>query len=153
MMYSKRPCAWQFAKHVRKSTLPNMQQASRTVAIILFLLMQFFAPLVHAHAGGGQLSGSIHVPGLEFLEKASGTSAKAINHDTSSGVIVGVATGLRIQGDESDSLQDVAFDFPPSPLSDKAFPSVLGRPYPILQVDLPRTFWLFSTPRAPPQYC
>ena len=100
-----------------------MQQASRIVAIILFPLMQFFAPLVHAHAGGGQFSGAIHVPGLEFLDVAIGTSAKAFNYEASSGVIVGVATGLRIQGDEANSAPDAAFDLPPNPLSDPGLPS------------------------------
>ena len=130
-----------------------MQQASRIATIILYALMQFIAPLVHAHAGGGQLSGAIHVPGLEFLGKADGKSAQAFTHQASQGVIVGVATGLRIQGDESNIFQDVAFDFPPFPLSDANFPSGSCGRSPIFQVDLPRTFWLVSTPRAPPQYC
>ncbi len=126
------------------------QQASRIATIILFALMQFFAPLVHAHAGGGQFSGAIHVPGLEFLDVANGKSAQAFAYKASTGTLVGVATGLRNQGDDTNATPDADFDLPPKFLFELGLPSDSASRFPILLVTPPRLFWLASAPRAPP---
>ncbi|CAI8888244.1 conserved protein of unknown function [Methylocaldum szegediense] len=113
--------------------------------------MQVIAPWVHAHTGT-ETGGFLHVPGLEFLSKATETSAQAdappLDHD----VIIGVQAGF--WGETAKA------KFSPK-ADDKSFlPSFAGliRRPPIityrriwLDVPLPLS-WLYraSAPRAPP---
>ena len=130
-----------------------MQQASRIATIALFVLMQFFAPLVHAHAGGGPLSGDIHVPGLEFLDAAhDGKSAQTFTYKAFTGTLVGVATGLRHQGDGANASLDTAFALPSSLFFATVLPVDIGHHCTVFDFASPRLFWLSLPPRAPPQH-
>lgn len=124
-----------------------MQQASRLLAIGLLALAQLFAPLVHAHAGGGDSLGGLHLPGLEFLAKADGTSAQPQGHKACLDVIVGLAPGLK----------DKAPAFPgPDPAPPPGLRPLAGRfapspaPPPFLFPPPARPPWLAPSPRAPP---
>jgi hypothetical protein len=73
-----------------------MHQASRIAILGLWALMQVFAPLVHAHAGGGPLPGMLHIPGLEFLAKPQQAAAQpSLEPGDPADFIVGPALGLK----------------------------------------------------------
>ena len=130
-----------------------MQQATRIATIALFVLMQFLAPLVHAHAGGEAFSGDIHVPGLEFLLAAHhGKSAQAYTYKAFSGTLVGVATGLRHQGDNTNAALDKTFILPSSLYFATALPADSAHQCAFFVFASPRLFWLSLPPRAPPPY-
>lgn len=83
---------------------------SRQFLIIFLVLLQFIAPLVHAHAGK-QFSGfGVHLPGLERYDfDQPETILQTVNSgfDTEEAVIVGVNTGIELQylilsGDTND---------------------------------------------------
>jgi hypothetical protein len=130
----------------------SMQQAYRIALIGLLALMQLFAPLVHAHTGGGQFSGAIHVPGLEFLSKPNGTFAQAlVSPDECQDVIIGLAPGLKIPGNHvvptpaPDIVLSVIFSFAAGlPAGLPAFP-------PPRDLSLLQASWLKPSPRAPPR--
>lgn len=68
--------------------------------IVLFLTMlQFIAPLVHAHASDHSLKQGLHVPGLEHYgadNKALVAQMKTLQHKVCvNGMIVGVDLGLK----------------------------------------------------------
>ncbi|MDD5037611.1 MAG: hypothetical protein PHE55_23020 [Methylococcaceae bacterium] len=124
--------------------------ASRIAILGLLALMQLFAPLVHAHAGGGPASVTIHVPGLEFLAQQEGGYVQAFNHPAGFDVIIGLAPGLKHQGDSALPAPDTGSALPAcfarltNPALDRDsfcfFPSV-----PLLGQS-----WLTPAPRAPP---
>ncbi len=128
----------------------DMQQASR-IAILAFLtLLQFFAPLVHAHAGGRQFSGAIHVPGLEFLSKANGNSVQGIIHEAGADLIVGLADGFRDQKPATQASPESNDDLPPNSIFALDFISGWGQRLSIFAVALNAPHWRGSGPRAPP---
>jgi len=129
-----------------------MRQASRIAIIGLLALMQLFAPLVHAHTGGGQLAGTVHVPGLEFLAKSNGHSALApASQGECLDVIVVPAPGLKNPGDHAIPTPD------PELLLAVLSSLVAGSPAGHPSVSLPRSFLLLDaaklkpSPRAPPR--
>ena len=129
-----------------------MQQASRIAIIGLLALMQLFAPLVHAHTGGGRFSGAIHVPGLEFLGLSNGASAQSpAGQEEPPGVIVVLAPGLKNQGGHAIPAAN------PVPTLPAVFTTVTGplagRPTfpPPRDVSPPQACWLKPSPRAPPR--
>ena len=127
-----------------------MQQASR-IAILAFLtLLQLFAPLVHAHAGGGQFSGAIHVPGLEFLSKAHGNSFQGYLHEAGADFIVGLADGFRDQKLAAQASPESNDDLPPNSIFALDFIPVCGQRLSIFTVVLNAPYWRGSVPRAPP---
>jgi hypothetical protein len=130
-----------------------MQHASRIAIVGLLTLLQLFAPLVHAHVGGGQFSGVMHVPGLEFLARVHGKSAQACTHTAGPEVIVGWATGRGNRGDETNANLETGFNLPPNLILVSGLPSDSASRFPIFHFSPPRTFWLGSVPRAPPVTC
>jgi len=128
-----------------------MQQASRIAILGLLALMQLFAPLVHAHAGGGQFPGMIHLPGLEFLSKPNGTAAQPpASPAESRDVIVGLAPGLKNQGNHTIPAPDPKC-LRPVPFSPAAIPPQRLEGFiPSPPCFLPPTLWLAPAPRAPP---
>jgi hypothetical protein len=128
-----------------------MQQASR-IAIIGFLaLVQLFAPLVHAHAGGGQASGRLHIPGLEFLGRLVG---HFIEHTEDGGdsldVIVVPSLGLKNPGGHALASPDTSANFaaPATP----AIHRPAGRDFvPLGQSPPVLLAWLQPSTRAPPR--
>jgi len=128
-----------------------MIQASRIVIIGLLALMQLIAPLVHAHTGGGQSTGFIHVPGLEFLANTGGDLAQPLDEPGSYDLIVGLTPGLK------DNSENVAPAADPEPVLPVFWPLALPSPPALptrLTVDipppLPQQFFSPSSPRAPP---
>ncbi len=130
-----------------------MQQASHIATIALFVLMQFLSPLVHAHAGGEPFSGDIHVPGLEFLDMAhDGKSAHTFTYKAFTGTLVGVAAGLRHQGNDTNAALDKAIALPSSLFFASFLPTDSRHHCTVFDSAPPRLFWLSLPPRAPPQY-
>lgn len=129
-----------------------MQQASR-IAILAFLtLLQLFAPLVHAHAGGGQFSGAIHVPGLEFLSKAHGNSFQGYLHEAGADFIVGLADGFRDQKLAAQASPESNGEIPPKFIFALDFLSGRAKRLNIFAVALNAPHWRGSVPRAPPTH-
>lgn len=86
----------------------------RKYLVTFLVLLQFVAPLVHAHAGEKALvfpntsAGKLHVPGLEMLVIAEAVHAEygsaALDAPTE-GIIIGVDTGIKrhLNNDQSDA--------------------------------------------------
>ena len=129
-----------------------MQQASRIALIGLLALMQLFAPLVHAHTGGGRFSGAVHVPGLEYLGLPTGTFAQApAGLEECQDVIVMLAPGLKNQGDHAIPSPD------PEHFLSAVFSLVIGSQVARTAFPPPgdapplQAIWLKPSPRAPPR--
>ena len=128
-----------------------MLQTFRLAVLSLLLLLQLFAPLVHAHAGGGPVSGMLHVPGLEFLGKPDGSAAEPAGGQPDTGqLIVGMAPGLKNPG--ACALPASASGFPPAtPASAPGFkPPTAASPLPPGPLAIARLCWLAPATRAPP---
>ena len=71
----------------------------RKFLVIFLTLLQFIAPLVHAHASGYSSSPGLHIPGLEHYGDKQNTfldQMKTSQYNVSvDGIIVGVNTGLK----------------------------------------------------------
>jgi hypothetical protein len=83
----------------------------RKFLIIFLTILQFFAPLVHAHASEVHINDGFHVPGLEHYSSHHESPAyiKAPTlRDCVDGVLVGVGLGLKknqkaVQSDTDNS--------------------------------------------------
>lgn len=128
-----------------------MLQAHRIAIIILLTMMQSFSPLVHAHLGGLQSAGAIHLPGLEFLSGAQENQAQSSDgQGHMEEVIVVPATGHRDKAMLAAASPDPVFDLPNNPVPAALPPSfriAAGRGPDIVQN---RPLWLKPSPRAPP---
>jgi hypothetical protein len=129
--------------------------------VMLLVLLQLVAPLVHAHTGKHILAGSgssqnlLHVPGLEMLSAFSGKEAQLQATTVNvypEGLVVGVNAGLKLNlgnfqlDDASDGyfLHQQAFVF-------KAVITALTRhPYPQISPVTYRLLLTAHSPRAPP---
>ncbi|QJD30984.1 hypothetical protein GNH96_14170 [Methylococcus geothermalis] len=56
------------------------------------MLIQLWAPLVHAHTANGEAGGQLHLPGLEFLERLPGEGWHAPASESS--VVIAVQNGI-----------------------------------------------------------
>ncbi|MDO9106391.1 MAG: hypothetical protein Q7U57_15675 [Methylovulum sp.] len=144
-----------------------MFSASRTLLVIFLALLQFVAPLVHAHAGGkffaaaGHEAGKLHVPGLEvyqgsydrLIPDTGGLQYSAAKLVASAdGLVVGVDTGIK-QNQHSDAVDVDHYFLPQAAIvfnaalafKDNASPRSPPRLWP---------GYLFSphSPRAPPAH-
>jgi hypothetical protein len=76
-----------------------MFSSIRTFLVIFLTILQFIAPLVHAHASGFSSNLGLHVPGLEQLGAKHDPlldELKALQYNVSAdGLIVGVDAGLK----------------------------------------------------------
>ena len=96
-----------------------MLSSSRTFLLALLIVLQFFAPLLHAHAGLPNAHFGLHIPGLESLAKTRvDVSAEKIEIHVGyigDSVIVAIDEGMREQRykilEASDS--DAALPKPP----------------------------------------
>ncbi|MEC4749906.1 hypothetical protein [Methylomicrobium sp. Wu6] len=130
-----------------------MSLSSRSLLPLLLVILQFFAPLLHAHTGAQQTHFGLHVPGLESF---GSTSAAAMSvqpelHVSNTGdCIVAIDDGMRekrIQSEEhsaSDCLPVLTWILktPAASNSSAEFPQ------PPLLLSRPRSPAL--SPRAPP---
>ena len=129
----------------------------RKFMVIFLTMLQFIAPLVHAHASEPGSKQGLHVPGLEHYGAEHDTTAagiKTVPYDVAvDGVVVGVDLGLkqnrtnhRIDADADHSYylhqQTVAFNAAVL-RSDSHFP---GQPPQLIY----RLFIPSPPPRAPP---
>lgn len=60
----------------------NMIPRPQNLLIILLALLQFAAPLVHAHVGPGAVGLGVHVPGLELLSVGADPAQISSSHLT-----------------------------------------------------------------------
>ncbi|MDD5267354.1 MAG: hypothetical protein PHO08_09535 [Methylococcales bacterium] len=126
----------------------------RKFLVIFLTMLQFFAPLVHAHASKHISTQGLHVPGLEHYGAELNTlkaQMKALQYsDTVDGIIIGVNTGFKQnQMDLADSdsnfylhQQTVVFN-----------PAISGFDSKIISQPQQLVYRLFSQshpPRAPP---
>ena len=129
-----------------------MQQAPRIAILALLALMQLFAPLVHAHVGGTNFNGTIHVPGLEFLVKARTHSAQAFSEKGCFDFIIGLANGFRDLRDGTKNLPDTDFNSPAIHLLSAILPKASGSRPLLSHLNFPSPFWPAFSPRAPPLF-
>ncbi|MFM8333107.1 MAG: hypothetical protein ACKN9T_15590 [Candidatus Methylumidiphilus sp.] len=126
-----------------------MLQASRIALLGLLALMQLIAPLVHAHTGGGQFSGAVHLPGLEFLAQPSGQSA-TLGGDVGLDVIVSLAPGVKTPEDATPPPPDLALAVA-AVLGAANGPAASNPHFPPPPDPAPKPgSWLKPAPRAPP---
>lgn len=131
-----------------------MVLAVRSLLVMLLVLLQGIAPLVHAHAGASLQLGSskLHLPGLEtYLDtNSSHYSCSAIEEISSEGLVISVHSGIKQNF-------NVAFTV----LDNSCLPATPTLPKPpffqSLNLALPHPLGLLSeqkgqphTPRAPP---
>ena len=129
-----------------------MQKAPRIAILALLALMQLFAPLVHAHVGGTDFNGTIHVPGLEFLVKARTHSAQAFSEKGCFDFIIGLANGFRDLRDGTKNLPDTDFNSPAIHLLSAILPKASGSRPLLSHLNFPSPFWPAFSPRAPPLF-
>ncbi|MCX7095742.1 MAG: hypothetical protein NTY50_20175 [Methylobacter sp.] len=69
----------------------------RKFTVIFLSILQFIAPLVHAHAGEKVSDLGLHVPGLEMYDvHHSALMFRAVSYDYSAdGVIIGIDAGIK----------------------------------------------------------
>ncbi len=129
-----------------------MQQAYRIAMISLLALMQLFAPLVHAHAGAVQFSGTVHLPGLEFLAKQEGNVAQNFSQTGGVDIIVGLAPGFEDRHSLATPSTDLEWGLPPD-FSVKARAPALQHHFLQSIPDYrPKSVRLRPSPRAPPGF-
>lgn len=136
----------------RISTFFPMSLSSRSLLPLLLIILQSFAPLLHAHTGQRDSHFGFHVPGLEAYSGTSGTLIArdpGSNYSTAEDCIVAVDDGVREKSSVEkpsggDCLPLVAWIF-----SMPAEPHFLAEPpQPPLLLSRPRSSSL--SPRAPP---
>jgi hypothetical protein len=79
-----------------------MFTVSRKILILLLVLLNAFAPLIHAHTGDNSAGFGLHVPGLESYkaiydsnsDSTSFLQSKTIYNHSNEGLIVGVTTAI-----------------------------------------------------------
>jgi hypothetical protein len=118
---------------------------------LALVLMQILAPWVHAHTGGETMGGFLHLPGLEFLDKADAGYASQ-DRAAAMDVIVGVQTGIqpsdsgfKFTPDSGSVLSPVPAHLPTQPHVRAQAMARAGLP-----VILPAVFRYGAPPRASP---
>jgi hypothetical protein len=92
--------------------------------IFLLVLLQFIAPLVHAHTGEKSFNLGLHIPGLESYRLDQNIPVlQNVNHGwDSEGVLVGVDAGIKSTQDFLADNTDSSFTLPPAQLSVSKLP-------------------------------
>jgi hypothetical protein len=121
--------------------------------VVMLAMLQFFAPLVHAHTGDKSFSQGLHIPGLEALHTFHDAAVvQNVNVDRGSeGLLVVVDAGIKNPHDMSIENTDTDFVLLPSgympvialPESDQNFS-------PQTQSANSQRLLPAHTPRAPP---
>lgn len=127
---------------------------NKSVVIILAVL-QFFAPLVHAHTGPNHINSGIHVPGLEtYLGKDyHAAELKNVNSNwQTEGLLVVVDAGIKNSQDLSFhnagySLFALVSDFFPAPSYTANAHNFSPHEK---EIKFPQFFHTPQSPRAPP---
>ncbi|MGJ0485084.1 MAG: hypothetical protein ACR65R_11210 [Methylomicrobium sp.] len=129
-----------------------MSLSSRLLLPLLLIILQSFAPLLHAHTGQRDSHFGFHVPGLEAYSGTSGiliASLPESNCSTAEDCIVAVDDGMgekwSVEKPSSgDCLPLLAWIF----RTPAAYHSLAESPHPPLLLSRPRSSSL--SPRAPP---
>ncbi len=83
----------------------------RQFIVLLLILLQLVAPLLHAHSGIESNHNRLHLPGLEVIDinLPDLQILEPISQDEDSGVVVGVCTGIKRVTDIAQSDSEVPF--------------------------------------------
>ncbi len=94
--------------------LPNLSKS----LIIVLAMLQFFAPLVHAHTGANRFNQGLHIPGLEaYPTQQHSPVMQNVNADRDSeGMLVMIDAGIRSYQDVSVEYTGNHFYLPPADL-------------------------------------
>ncbi|MCX7097040.1 MAG: hypothetical protein NTV43_03930 [Methylococcales bacterium] len=131
-----------------------MFSALRLSIVIFLTLLQFIAPLVHAHANGPVAKQGLHVPGLENFSAQQHT-AQALPLDLGvNGVMVVVDSGIKQQRTALNTADQTPYFLLPQTLS---FSSATARQQdtnfsPHQQAAVHHVFSTANSPRAPPTH-
>ncbi|NOT85931.1 MAG: hypothetical protein HOP02_14375 [Methylococcaceae bacterium] len=103
-----------------QSTIEPMITVSRNFLVIFLVLLQLFAPLVHAHVDEPFLSNGLHLPGLENPTAALNTPTLHAQQCTfsSNHLVVSIESGVKdkhlknhLNNDNGDYIHQAAFVF------------------------------------------
>jgi hypothetical protein len=124
----------------------------QTGLIVLLVLLQMVAPLVHAHSGIDRSPEGVHVPGLEVFdtdEESQARSTARYELYGQTGIIVGIASGLK---DRPTVPQFDPVAAPLGRLSEPPGPRVSpAEERPLPPPHYRTSFYHSSAPRAPPR--
>lgn len=130
-----------------------MTRTLRQALVSVLVLLQLFAPLVHAHTGNKNIYLGLHVPGLESYRLNENPSyVQKINGDwAAEGLLIVVDAGIKIPQDfladvESSELAAIL----PEQLPTVAIPKCDCNFSPHYNFLPPQRYLSSSTPRAPP---
>ncbi len=73
---------------------PSLNRHTRLLTLCVLVLIQVWAPLVHAHPADGEPWGKFHVPGLEFLERTPGEGWHVPDAGAETSVVVAMQGGI-----------------------------------------------------------
>ena len=120
--------------------------------IFLLVLLQFIAPLVHAHTGEKSFSLGLHIPGLESYRLDQNIPVlQNVNHDwDSEGVLVGVDAGIKSTQDFLADNTESSFALPSAQLSLSKLPENDSNFSPQSQSFSFQRHLSTISPRAPP---
>ncbi len=125
----------------------------RKSLVFILVMLQLFAPLVHAHSGSKDFNQGLHIPGLEsYYNSHDAAVAQKVNLDQDTeGLLVVVDTGIKNPHDTIAETEKIEFGLLPSsqikvsslPFSDSNFS-------PQAQSFVFRKYLSTSRSRAPP---
>lgn len=132
-------------------TLAPLRASCKTLLVLLLIVAQLAAPLVHAHVGGEVEPGSVHLPGMEALTVLADQAACQANGQQQAlpGMVVSIATGLQHDPLPALAAADTALLSLPAPaITQTTAPvppgAVAVPPF------LPSPRYRHALPRAPP---
>jgi hypothetical protein len=126
----------------------------RTFIIVFLVMLQFIAPLVHAHTGEKIFDKGLHLPGLEAYESSQDLATLQMSsyHVDSEGVLVGINTGLKAKQSTTLDDSDVqVYITPPAVILKATLFQFDSNFSPHLQHIVVQTLAFAHSARAPPQ--
>ena len=131
----------------------------RTPIIVFLVLLQLFAPLVHAHTGEQIFTTGLHVPGLEaYVDAPSAKQTTAILRAASQqtdaeGILVDINTGLKAKHSKALDNTDTPLYITPDAVAITATLSEYDCNFsPQPQQTIAQLFAIAHSARAPPQH-
>lgn len=73
---------------------PCLNRYARRLTLCVLVLIQVWAPLVHAHPANSEPWGKFHLPGLEFLERPQGKGWHAPDAGAETSLVVAMQSGI-----------------------------------------------------------
>lgn len=126
----------------------------RPYLLVLLGLLQFVAPLVHAHSGNNFAQFGLHLPNLEIYSTVNQYQAPALQSvDYLAGLndaIVSISSGIQNQQNDEDDLSPLLY-FPPHPVTVSVALSSCKINFSPQLLQISKTFvYSPQSPRAPP---